>query len=187
MTNSKLQFEKATKEKSKLRLALFGPSGAGKTFSALRIATGMGKKIALIDSESGSASKYADRFDFDVLDIGTKTIEVYIEAMKAAEAAGYEILIIDSLSHAWKELLAEVDKLANTRFKGNTFAAWSKGTPKQRTLVDAILSFDGHIIATIRSKLALPSPSYSCHRPTINHCRWAVSDSPAATIFHSPR
>ncbi len=150
--STKLQFQKATKEQAKLRLALFGPSGAGKTYSALRIAKGMGKKVALIDTEGGSASKYADRFDFDVLDISIKTIGVYIEAMNAAQEAGYEILIIDSLSHAWKELLEEVNKIANTQFSGNTWAAWSKGTPKQRTLVDAILDFDGHIIATIRSK-----------------------------------
>lgn len=150
--NTKLQFQKATKEQAKLRLALFGPSGAGKTYSALRIATGLGGPIAVIDTEHGSASKYADRFDFDVLEIGKKTIEVYVEAMVAAQDAGYKILIIDSLSHAWKELLAEVDKLAKTKYKGNSFAAWSVGTPKQAKLVDAILEFDGHVIGTIRSK-----------------------------------
>lgn len=149
---SNLQFQKATKEQAKLRLALFGPSGAGKTYSALRIAKGMGAKVALIDSEGGSASKYADRFDFDVLDIGVKTIDVYIEAMKAAGDASYPILIIDSLSHAWKELLEEVDRLAKTKFKGNNWSAWSEGTPKQKKLVDALLNYDGHIVATIRSK-----------------------------------
>lgn len=149
---TQMQFVKATKTQSKLRLALFGPSGAGKTFTALRIASGLGGKIAFIDTESGSASKYADRFDFDALDLGLKTIEVYTKAIKAAQDAGYEVLIIDSLSHAWKELLAEVDRLAATSFKGNSWGAWSKGTPKQNAFIETILSFDGHVISTMRSK-----------------------------------
>jgi len=145
-------FQKATKEKAKLRLALFGPSGAGKTYTGLRIATGMSKKIAVIDTERGSASKYADRFTFDVLELPKNDIETYTMAIKTADQAGYEILIIDSLSHAWQELLEEIDKLAYSKYQGNTWAAWSKGTPKQRQLVDAILSFSGHVIATMRSK-----------------------------------
>ena len=145
-------FQKATKEKAKLRLALFGPSGSGKTFTGLRIATGMSNKIAVIDTERGSASKYADRFTFDVLELPENTIETYCQAIQAADQAGYEVLIIDSLSHAWQELLEEIDKLAYSKYQGNTWAAWSKGTPKQRVLVDAILNFSGHVIATMRSK-----------------------------------
>lgn len=147
-----MQFMKATKEKAKLRAAMFGPSGAGKTFSALRIATGIGGKLAVIDTERGSASKYADRFQFDVLDLPKKNIATYTKAIKAAGDSGYEVLIIDSLSHAWQELLQEVDQLAKAKFRGNTWSAWSEGTPKQRMLVDAILDFPGHVIATMRSK-----------------------------------
>lgn len=147
-----IEFKKATKQQAKLRAALFGPSGSGKTFSALRIAIGMGGRIAVIDTERGSASKYADRFEFDVLDLTRKDIPSYQEAINAAGLAGYEVLIIDSLSHAWQELLQEVDKLAKSKFRGNTWSAWSEGTPKQRMLVDAILDFPGHVIATMRSK-----------------------------------
>lgn len=145
-----LRFERATKEKSKLRLAIFGPSGSGKTYSALRIATGIGGNIAVIDTERGSASKYADRFIFDVVDLPEKTIEVYCEAMQIAK--GYDVLIIDSLSHGWRELLQEVNKLALAKYRGNTWSAWSEGTPKQRQLIDTLLDFEGHIIATMRSK-----------------------------------
>jgi len=150
-----MEFRKATKEQSKLRLALFGPSGSGKTFTALRLATGMGGKIAVIDTERGSASKYADRFSFDVLELGNgdRNTEGYIAAIEAAQQAGYDILIVDSITHAWKELLADVDRMAST-FGGNKWAAWSKGTPKQTAFVDAILDYDGHIIATMRSKTA---------------------------------
>ena len=143
-------FKKATKKQCKLRAALFGPSGSGKTFSALRIASGMGGKIAVIDTERGSASKYSDRFDFDVCELLNKTIDGYCEAIKSAN--GYSILIIDSMSHGWQELLEQVEKISQSKFRGNTWSAWSEGTPLQRKLVDALLSFDGHIIATMRSK-----------------------------------
>lgn len=145
-------FQKAIKAQSKLRLAVFGPSGAGKTFTSLRMATGIGGKIALIDSERNSASKYADRFDFDTASLDRKTIDEYISYMTGAAKAGYNVLIIDSMSHAWQELLEEIDKLASTKYKGNTWSAWSEGTPKQKRFVDAILNFPGHVIVTMRSK-----------------------------------
>lgn len=145
-------FVKATKKQAKLRAAVFGPAGAGKTFTALAIAKGLGGKVALIDSERSSAAKYADRYDFDTVDLGRKNIAEYIEYIGQAGEAGYDVLIIDSLSHAWAELLEEIDKLAGAKYKGNTWSAWSEGTPKQKKLVDAILSYPGHIIATMRSK-----------------------------------
>ena len=145
-------FQKAVKSKSKLRCALFGPSGAGKTYSALSIAKGIGGKVAVIDSERGSASKYADKFDFDVVDLEKKSIDEYVQFIKEAGEAGYSVLIIDSLTHAWQDLLEEVEKLANAKYRGNTWSAWSEGTPKQRALVNAILSCPCHIMATMRSK-----------------------------------
>ena len=145
-----MSFKKASKKQSKLRLALFAPSGGGKTFTALRIASGIGGSVAVIDTEKGSASKYADRFSFDVSELTSPKIENYISLIE--EAHGYEILIIDSLTHGWQELLEEIDRIAKTKYRGNTWSAWSEGTPKQRSLVNAILSFPGHIIATMRVK-----------------------------------
>lgn len=147
-----MAFKKAIKSQGKLRAAFFGPSGAGKTYSALAIATGMGGRIALIDSERGSAAKYGDRFEFDVDNLERKTIDEYVEKIHDAASQGYDVLIIDSLSHAWQELLEEVDKIASAKYRGNTWSAWSEGTPRQRKLVDAILSYPGHIIATMRAK-----------------------------------
>ncbi len=143
-------FQKASKKQSKLRSALFGPSGSGKTFTALSVAKGIGGNVAVIDTERGSASKYSDRFDFDVCELSKKTIDGYCAAI--ASAKGYSVLIIDSLSHGWQELLEHVEKLAQAKYRGNTWSAWSEGTPEQRRLIDAILDFDGHIIATMRSK-----------------------------------
>ena len=145
-------FEKATKKQSKLRLAVFGPSGSGKTYTALRIAKGMSDKIALIDTERRSASKYADKFGFDVANIEKATINNYVQTISEAAGVGYEVLIIDSLSHGWHELLQEVEKIAKAKYRGNTWSAWSEGTPLQRQLVNAILDFPGHVIATMRTK-----------------------------------
>jgi hypothetical protein len=145
-------FKKATKAQAKLRAAIFGPSGAGKTYTSLRVATGLGGRVAVIDTERGSASKYSDRFEFDVLELDDQSIEGYVEAIRLAGQEGYAVLVIDSLSHAWQTLLEEVEKLAKAKYRGNTWSAWSEGTPMQRKLVGAILDFPGHVIATMRSK-----------------------------------
>ena len=142
-------FKKASKKQCKLRLALFGVSGGGKTYSSLLIAKGLGGKVALIDTEHKSASKYADRFDFDVCDLDKPTIGNMLMTIK--EAHNYDVLIIDSLTHAWLELLQEVEQVARAKFGGNTWSAWSEGTPKQQKLVNALLDFPGHIIVTMRS------------------------------------
>ena len=148
-----MAFRKATKKQAKLRCAIFGPSGSGKTMSALRIATGLGGSIAVIDSEYGRSELYSDRYQFDISLLDTKrSIDEVIEALNEAAEVGYEIVIIDSLSHAWQELLEEVDKLAMTKYQGNTWSAWSEGTPKQKRLIRALIQFPGHLIATMRSK-----------------------------------
>lgn len=148
-------FQKATKQQRKLRLALYGPAGSGKTYSALGIARGLagpGGKVAVIDTERASASLYADAFDFDTASLDRASIEAVSGALRAAGAAGYDVVVVDSLSHAWQELLAEIDALAARSFRGNTHAAWAQGTPKQKALVAAILGYSGHVIVTMRAK-----------------------------------
>lgn len=94
-------FEKATKSKSRARVGLCGPAGSGKTYTALKLASGLGEKVAVIDTEHGSASKYADEFDFDVMELDSFHPNNYIGGIKEAEKTGYDVLVIDSLSHAW--------------------------------------------------------------------------------------
>ena len=149
-----MSFKKATKARANLHASIFGPSGAGKTFTSLRVGTGLagGRPIAVIDTERGSASKYADRFTFDVLELEDQSIDGYVAAIGEAAKGGYAVLIIDSLSHGWQSLLEEVEKLAKAKYRGNTWSAWSEGTPHQRRLVQAILNYPGHVIATMRSK-----------------------------------
>jgi len=136
-------FKKATKTQSRLRLALSGTSGSGKTYSSLAIAQHLGKSIAVIDTERGSASKYADLFTFDVCELTEFHPGRYVEAIRAADSAGYEVIVIDSLSHAW---FAELDMA-----QGN-FSNWAKIKPLERALIDAMLSSRAHIIGSMRSK-----------------------------------
>ncbi len=148
-------FRKATKQQAKLRMALIGPSGSGKTYTALKIATQLGDRVAVIDTERGSASKYADKFEFDVLELDSFHPQRYIEGIQAAEAEGYDVLIIDSLSHAWAGkdgALELVDKAAKRMQSSNTFAAWRDVTPLHNALVDAMLQSRLHLIVTMRAK-----------------------------------
>lgn len=144
------KFKKATKKQAKLRLALFGVSGSGKTYSALRIAKGLGGNIAVIDTENHTACKYSDRFDFDVCECEKASINNLMTLL--SDASEYDVLIIDSLTHAWDELLDEVNRIAKTKFGGNSWSAWSEGTPKQRAFIKALLDFKGHLIVTMRSE-----------------------------------
>ena len=151
-----MQFQKAERKKSKLRLALTGPSGSGKTYGALLTAKGIGGRIAVIDTEKGSASLYSDMVDFDVLELGAPyTPERYRQAVKAAESAGYNVIIIDSITHEWSGAggcLELNDEIAKAKFKGNTWSAWSETKARHRALIDDLLACQAHIIVTMRSK-----------------------------------
>jgi len=151
-----MQFTKAVRKKSKLRLALTGPSGSGKTYSALLIAKGLGGKVAVIDTEHGSASLYSDLLDFDSLELTPPySPERYVAAIQAAEKAGYDILIIDSTTHEWSGsggCLEINEQTAQAKYRGNTWSAWNETTPRHRRFIDSMLQCNMHIIATGRSK-----------------------------------
>lgn len=150
-SNTGMQIRKAERKKAKLRLGISGSSGSGKTWSALEIATGMGGKIGLIDTEAGRAELYGSDFNYDVIRIDAPySPDRYIAAIKTFESNGYDILIIDSLSHAWVGeggVLSIVDK-AGGQFQNG----WRHGTPKHNALVEAIVTSKIHIITTLRTK-----------------------------------
>ncbi|PSR32282.1 MAG: AAA family ATPase [Sulfobacillus benefaciens] len=149
-------FTPAVKKQHALRLALVGPSGAGKTFTALRLAQGLGQKIACIDTEHGSAALYAPQFTFDHLVLESFAPQDYIEAVQAAATYGYEVLIIDSLSHAWMGkggILEMKEAVASRDYSGNDRHAWRTVTPEHNRLVEAMLRSPLHIIATMRSRV----------------------------------
>jgi hypothetical protein len=149
-------FKKATKTTARLRLVLVGPPGSGKTYTSLTLAKHLGKRVALIDTERGSASKYADLFDFHSLELDSFSPQSYVAAIQAAEQAGFDVLIIDSLSHAWNGrggALEMVDALAARSKAGNSFTAWREVTPLHNHLFDTILGAKCQVIATLRSKV----------------------------------
>jgi hypothetical protein len=159
-------FRKATRTKVKLRMALDGPAGSGKTFTALRFAHAIcppGKRIAVINSESGAVEKYLGLapdgvpFDFDVCELTDFAPTKYTEAMFAAGSAGdYGVIIIDSLSHAWSGTggaLELKDKKAASGARGvNDFTAWRDITPMHNQMIESILRSPCHVIATMRNK-----------------------------------
>ena len=149
-------FNKAQRKKAKLRLGITGPAGSGKTFGALLVAFGLGGKIALIDTENGSGDLYSALGDYDIGYIKAPyTVEKYLQAIHEAENAGYDIIIIDSLSHAWSGeggLLDQQSRITATSKSGNSYAAWRQITPMHNKLIDTMLTSPAHIIATMRSK-----------------------------------
>lgn len=152
-----MELKKATRKQVKLRLNLSAPSGAGKTMSALLMAKGLvgtWDKIAVIDTENGSASLYSHLGDFNVVDLQAPfTPEKYTEALNACVKAGIECIIIDSSSHEWNCLLEENEILAQTAFRGNTWSAWSKTTPRHDRFVQSVLHCPAHVITCTRSKM----------------------------------
>ena len=149
-------FRKAERRKAKLRLAITGPAGSGKTYGALMIAQGLGGRIAMIDTENGSGDLYANVCDYDVETLTAPyTVQKYLAAIHEAENSGYDVLIIDSLSHAWNGeggLLDMHNTITKNMKSGNSYVAWGQITPWQNRLIETMLGSRCHIIATMRSK-----------------------------------
>jgi hypothetical protein len=165
---SKFEFKEASREKLKLKMALAGVAGGGKTYTALRVArnlVGPDGKIAVIDTERGSAKFYAPKpgeaadeskgtFKFHHLDLENCHPDDVCEAIKAAKAGGFDVVILDSLSAAWNGrggVLEEVEKIGARM--GSKFNAWGPAGKLQNKLVDTILAEDIHVIATLREKM----------------------------------
>ena len=154
-----MKLTKAQRKKVFLRLNLSAPSGAGKTYSALLMAygiTGDWGKVAVIDTENGSASLYSHLGEFNVIDLEPPfSPERYVEALKACEDAGMEVVIIDSSSHEWNGAggcLEINEKLAAAKYKGNTWSAWNETTPRHDAFVNKVLHTRAHVITCTRSK-----------------------------------
>ena len=141
----------AQRKNAKIKMALQGPSGSGKTYSSLLLAYGITKdwsKIAVLDTENHSADLYSHLGPYYVLSLTAPfTPEKYMEAIQLCEKSGIDVLIIDSTTHEWENLL---DYHAN--LPGNSFTAWAKITPRHNAFVQAILQSPIHIICTIRTK-----------------------------------
>lgn len=155
-------FKKAERKSTKLKIALTGPSGSGKTMSALLLARGLGGKVAVIDTENGSASLYANMkegplagFEFDTLELSPPfTPDKYVQAIESAEKGGYNVLVIDSITHAWagEGGLLEQKAQLDSRPGSNSYTNWGPINKKENAFKNAWLHSTVHILSTMRSK-----------------------------------
>jgi len=155
-----MQLQKATRKKVKMRMNISGPSGAGKTYSALLLAygiTGDWNKIAVIDTENSSASLYEHLGPFNVIDLHAPfSPERYIEAINTCEKAGMEVTILDSSTHEWDGIGGCKDineHIAKSKFKGNSWSAWSETSPRHDKFVERVLQCNMHVVTCTRSKM----------------------------------
>lgn len=147
-----MELRRSERKQAKIKLALQSSAGSGKTYSSLLLAKGLTNgdfsKVVIIDTESGSADLYAHLGNYNVLNLEPPyTPEKYIEAIDICLKANMEVIILDSISHCWDELLDFHSKLP-----GNTFTSWNKVTPRQKSFVNKILQSPAHFIATMRTK-----------------------------------
>ena len=155
---AKMQFKTAKRDQVYVKAIITGPSGSGKSYSALRVAKGIaehitevgvgGSKIAYIGTEGTRNSYYADEFDYDLIELEVPTINNYLEAFEAALEGGYQIVIVDSLTHVWQWVNDQV----NSETRLTSFQAWAKWKPKHKKLMERMLFAKIHVIATARGK-----------------------------------
>lgn len=169
-TSFNIQIEEARLEQGRARVSIFGPSGCGKTLTGLIFADAWAdllesEKPIVIDTEHRTSSKYAGleipgtkgerKFKFDTIPLSAPfSPDHYIAAIKTAEAKGYKVCLIDSISHEWmgEGGAQQMADEAGARMGGNRWAGWSVATPAHNRFLETILGSDMHIIVTMRAK-----------------------------------
>lgn len=150
-------FRPASKDGFNATVAIQGPSGSGKTWTGLSIASGLaeGRRFAVIDTERGAAALYVNDLNatFDTLPMRRYDPRDLQKALAAAAQAGYPVVMVDSLSHFWKGTDGTLDQVekAKSKYGGNQFAGWKDGTPIQNDMIEALMSYPGHVVVTMRS------------------------------------
>lgn len=150
---SNFVIEEATITQAKAKIAIVGPAGAGKTYTALMTAQEVGEKILVIDTENGSSAKYANLFNFDLLNLTEYKLATYIAALEYAKNQGYDVVIIDSLTHAWAGPGGALEQVEQSSGNNKFTSGWKIVTPLQNKLVNTILTYPTHLIATMRMKM----------------------------------
>ncbi len=156
-----MQIKKASRSAVKVKLAITGPSGAGKTMSSLLLASGLvGEgRILVIDSEDGSSNLYADHeltrgIEFDVLEIEAPyTVQKYINALELGQKEKYDCIVVDSISHAWAGEGGLLEKKSSLDSRGgNSYTNWAGITKEQELFKSKMVHCGTHLIVTMRSK-----------------------------------
>ncbi|MET9727712.1 AAA family ATPase [Streptomyces zaomyceticus] len=155
-------FRPASKDGQKARLSIQGPSGSGKTWTGLHATAGFaeGERFAVIDTERGAAALYVNEIaaEFDTLPMRRYNPRDLIAALAAAAQVGYPALMVDSLTHYWKGAdgtLDQVSQVADSKYRGNTFAAWKDGGEIQDEMIEALMAYPGHLVVTMRSSIKM--------------------------------
>jgi hypothetical protein len=148
-----MQLQTATKKQQKARIALQGPSGAGKTYSALLMAYGLCSdwgKIVLIDSERGSGSLCSHLGNFSTIQLSAPyTPEKFSDSLELAAKAGKEVIILDSLSSEWDGWGGILQSLSAEQVKPNGL---SEVLPRHHLMMYELELSPCHLIATLRTK-----------------------------------
>lgn len=146
-----MKLQTATRKRAKIKMALQGPSGSGKTYSSILIAKGLcddWSKVAVVDTENHSSDLYAHLGPYQVLQLTAPfSPERYIQAIHTCEQAGMEVIILDSVTHEWENLID-----THATMSGNSFTNWGKITPRHNAFIQRILESTCHVICTVRTK-----------------------------------
>ena len=155
MAKINLTIQHAKKEQIFVKALIGGPSGSGKSYSALRVATGIagregeGTKIGYIGTEGMRDKLYANEFDYDLISLEEYSPDYYEAAIDAFLEAGYKVIIVDSMTHLWNWVQ---DQVQLTTKGDNTFQAWGKYKKENKKIIEKILLAPAHIIVTGRGK-----------------------------------
>lgn len=146
----KFEFVPAEKSQLKARVLISGAAGSGKTMAALELASTLGSRVAVIDTENGSAALYSDKYKFEMLNLQPPyPPEDFVQAIKVAENSGFDVIVIDGITPEWSGTGGCLD--LHTKL-GGRFQDWAKITPRHRSFIQKILECSTHIICTCRSK-----------------------------------
>ena len=146
----KFEFIPAEKSQLKARVLISGAAGSGKTIAALELASALGSRVAVIDTENGSAALYSDKYKFEMLNLQPPyPPEDFVQAIKVAENSGFDVIVVDGITPEWSGSGGCLD--LHTKL-GGRFQDWAKITPRHRKFIQKILECSTHIICTCRSK-----------------------------------
>jgi hypothetical protein len=171
-----MKIQKATRKAIPAVICLYGKSGGGKTYSALKLAQGLvGKdRICLIDTENGRASHYADKFDFDVIDLEPPFSPIrYMQAIKMAQDSGYKAIVVDSISHEWDGIGGCLEMAEDGKTKSGKsldgLNKWAKPKEQHRKMMNMLLQAKSHIIFCARAKDNLEQVKVNGRAEIVNH------------------
>ena len=182
-----ITFRPAVRENVGLWINLIGGTGSGKTYTAMRLATGIaeGKKFAVVDTENRRALHYADQFKFDHAELKPPfRPDSYADVVTAADSQGYPVIVIDSGSHVWAGEGGVLDWQEEelSRLAGDDYAkrervkllSWNKPKHSHKQMVQKLLQVKAHVILCLRAEQKIEMVKDA-------HGKWVIQDKQSLT------